>query len=100
MNIQVVHSREQLKLFLGLPYVLYKNDPVWVPPLLDELKGQFDPRRNPTLDHLEYQLFLLYEEKQLIGRIAAFIDKIMLDFWKESIGSIGDVPCSVFRVPK
>jgi GNAT superfamily N-acetyltransferase len=93
MHIQPVRSREELREFISLPYNFYKNDPIWIPPLLDEQNGQFNSRRNPTLDHLEYELFLLYEGRKLVGRIAAFIDKIALDFWKEPIGFFGYYEC-------
>ena len=72
---------------------VYKNDPVWIPPLLDEQFSQFDARRNPTLDHCEYSLFLLVENDEVIGRIAAFIDKLALDTWKEPVGLFGYYEC-------
>ena len=74
MHIRPVTTKKDLAAFLDLPYRLYKNDPVWVPPLRDEQRGQFDPKRNPLLDHCEWQLFLLEENGKTIGRIAAFID--------------------------
>jgi GNAT superfamily N-acetyltransferase len=93
MNITRVITRSDLYRFIKLPYQLYKNDPVWVPPLLDEQKSQFDAKRNPTLDHLKYALFLLEDDGKLIGRIAAFIDLIALETWKEPIGLFGYYEC-------
>jgi ribosomal protein S18 acetylase RimI-like enzyme len=93
MQIKSVTNKEDLKKFIELPYYLYKDDFLWVPPLRVEVYGQFNPKRNPTLDHLQYELFLLYDDKTLIGRIAAFIDKIALDFWKEPIGFFGYYEC-------
>jgi hypothetical protein len=58
MDIVPVKSKKDLADFISLPYQLYKDDPVWVPPLRDEQRGQFDPKRNPLLDHCEWQLFL------------------------------------------
>ncbi|MBW6473070.1 MAG: hypothetical protein K0B14_08115 [Anaerolineaceae bacterium] len=49
----------------------------------DEIDGQFNPIRNPFLDHCRYQLFLLVENGEVIGRIAAFIDDLAVDFWQE-----------------
>jgi GNAT superfamily N-acetyltransferase len=93
MNIRLVTSKSDLRRFIDLPYKLYKNDPVWVPPLLDEQFGQFDRKRNPTLDHCEYSLFLLEENGKVIGRIAAFIDRLALETWKEPIGLFGYYEC-------
>jgi len=89
VHIHPVTSKKDLAAFINLPYRLYKNDPVWVPPLRDEQRGQFDPKRNPLLDHCEWQLFLLETDGEYIGRIAAFIDTLAIDFWKERIGLFG-----------
>src|SRR5512136_882702 len=70
MNIRPVVSKSDLKRFISLPYRLYMDDPVWVPPLKDEQFSQFDAKRNPTLDHCEYALFLLEENDRVTGRIA------------------------------
>jgi hypothetical protein len=47
------------------------NDPVWVPPLLDEQFSQFDVKRIPALSHFKYQLYILGDIEKTIGRIAA-----------------------------
>ena len=86
MHIQPVTTRSDLKAFVNLPYKLYKNDLMWVAPLRSEVRGQFDPVKNPLLDHCEYQLFLLKDEGKPIGRIAAFMDKLAMDYWQEKIG--------------
>jgi hypothetical protein len=54
MKVYPVVTKSDLKRFIRLPYKLYKNDPVWVPPLIDEQLSQFDAKLNPTLDHCEY----------------------------------------------
>ncbi len=94
MRIHPVTTKTDLTHFINLPYSLYKHDPVWVPPLRDEQRGQFDHRRNPLLDHCEWQLFLLEDQGKFIGRIAAFIDTLAIDFWKERVGLFGYFECS------
>jgi ribosomal protein S18 acetylase RimI-like enzyme len=93
MKIRQVNTKSDLKRFINLPYQLYKNDPIWVPPLLDEQYSQFDAKRNPTLNHCEYVLYLLEENEKVIGRIAAFIDRLALETWKEPIGLFGYYEC-------
>jgi GNAT superfamily N-acetyltransferase len=94
MNLHPVSSRSDLLSFIELPYRFYKDDPVWVPPLRDEQLGQFDPEKNPFLRHCEWQLFLLEDGAQIIGRIAAFVDNLAVDFWKERIGLFGYFECA------
>jgi len=59
MRIHRVESRSDLDQFIRFPYQFYKNDPLWVPPLRSEQWAQFNPQRNPMLNHCETQLFLL-----------------------------------------
>jgi GNAT superfamily N-acetyltransferase len=94
MNIIPVKNQKDLSAFIDLPYRLYRKDPVWVPPLRDEQRGQFDRKRNPLLDHCEWQLFLLEDGGKVVGRIAAFIDLLAIDFWKERIGLFGYYECA------
>lgn len=94
MKIRQVETKADLKRFVGLPYRLYKNDPVWVPPLLTELYAQFDARKNPTLNHCQYALFLLEDNGTVMGRIAAFIDRLALETWQEPIGLFGYYECT------
>ena len=93
MKIIPVTTQAELKKFIRFPYRHYKKDPVWVPPLLSEVSKQFDRKRNPTLDHCEFALFLLENESDIIGRIAAFTDKVALQEWKEPIGLFGYFEC-------
>jgi hypothetical protein len=93
MHIRPVQTKKDLAAFIDLPYQIYKHDPVWVPPLRDEQRGQFDPKRNPVLDHCEWQLFLLEDNGQVIGRIAAFIYLLAIAFWKDRVGLFGYYEC-------
>jgi ribosomal protein S18 acetylase RimI-like enzyme len=89
MEIFPVETKKDLKKFIELPYRIYRDDNNWVAPLRSELAGQFDPVRNPFLEHCRHQLFLLFDGDKLVGRIAAFIDHLAVDFWQEPIGLFG-----------
>ncbi len=93
MKITQVRTKKELALFINLPYTLYQNDSVWVPPLRSETAAQFDPKKNPFLDHCDWVLFLLWDGDQVIGRIAAFIDLLANPFWGEKIGLFGYFEC-------
>ena len=93
MIIHTVDSPQDLHEFVEFPYQLYRNDPVWIPPLRDEQRKQFDPKHNPFLRHCDWQLFLLKDAGKAIGRIAAFVDNLAIDFWKERIGLFGHFEC-------
>ena len=93
MNITAVQTKHDLNKFIELPYQVYSDDPNWVPPLRSEVRGQFDAKRNPLLDHCEYSMFLLWDNEQVIGRIAAFIDRLAVDYWQEAVGLFGYYEC-------
>ena len=93
MDIKVVESRRDLRKFIHFPYQLYRDDPVWVPPLRSEQQAQFNPAKNPMLAHCETQLFLLLDGKRVVGRCSAFIDRLAVDYWAEPIGLFGSFEC-------
>ncbi len=93
MTIRSIHTKADLKRFVGFPYHLYRDDPLWVPPLRLDVRNQFNPRRNPFLEHCTYDLFLLEDNGEVTGRIAAFIDTLAADFWKQPIGLFGYYEC-------
>lgn len=93
MVIYPVHSKSDLDLFVNLPYDFYRSDPVWVPPLKDEQRAQVVAKTNPMLDHCETQLFLLRSGKQVIGRVAAFIDRLAVQHWQKPVGLFGSYEC-------
>jgi GNAT superfamily N-acetyltransferase len=93
MHIHPVETRSDLKAFIQFPYNHYRDDPVWVAPLRFDQRNLFSPKHNPFLDHTETQLFLLKQDGHLIGRIAAFIDRIAADYWGELIGLFGYYEC-------
>ena len=93
MQVEAVNSAADLRRFIDLPYRLYQHDPVWIPPLRDEQRAQFDPRRNPMLEHCDRELFLLLDGDDVVGRVAAFVDRLAIDFWKQSVGLFGYFEC-------
>jgi len=93
MKIELVKTTKQQKAFIRLPYNLYRNHPYWVPPLRSEVKAQFNIKKNPFLDHCDYQLFLLIEKDKVVGRIAAFIDSVANTYWNEPVGLFGYYEC-------
>ena len=93
MIIHKVQSQRDLAKFIQFPYDFYRNDPFWVPPLRSEQKAQFNPHKNPMLDHCETQLFLSQDGRKVLGRCSAFIDHLALEHWGESIGLFGSFEC-------
>lgn len=93
IEIQQVHTKQQLAAFINSPYTHYKNDPMWVAPLRSEQRSQYDKKHNLMLTHCDVALFLAKEGKTVLGRIAAFIDHLAIEFWEQPIGLFGSYEC-------
>jgi len=59
-------SRPETRRFLQLPYRLYKEYPLWVPPLLIGARIQMDPDKHPFYEHSKAAFFLAVQD---VGRI-------------------------------
>ena len=93
MHVERVSTASQLMEFVSLPYSLYCQDALWIPPLRSEQKKLFNPSKNSLLKQCDYQLFLCRSGKTVIGRSAAFIDHHYNSHWRENIGCFGSYEC-------
>lgn len=73
-EIVPVTDNRRLGEFLRLPFALYRNDPLWVPPLVSRLKKTLDPRRNPYFLNASLRLFLCLKDGAPAARLAVVID--------------------------
>jgi hypothetical protein len=93
MKIQPINSKSLLNTFIDFPHKLHKNTHNWIAPLKLDQKNIFNPKKNSALSHCDYELFLLYNEKKIIGRIAAYVNHVANDYWGEKIGFFGHYEC-------
>jgi hypothetical protein len=88
LEVNPVNDRRRRRQFIRLPWSIYSNDPVWVPPLLLERKEHLSPR-NPYFTHARYQSWIAYRDGNAVGRISAQIDQLHLDLHHENEGFFG-----------
>lgn len=89
VRVTPVHSRRDLSRFLKLPWQLYQDDPVWVPPLLHDLKRLLDRHAHPFHQHAEVQYFLARRGEEIVGRIAAIVNHQYIRFHNQATGFFG-----------
>ena len=70
-EIIAVNGTKELKAFIDFPHTLYKDDLNYVPELFIAQRDMLTPGKHPFHEHSKVQLFLAYEDKIVIGRIAA-----------------------------
>ena len=88
VTIRPVTSRRLLRRFIGLPFTLYRNDPNWVPPLIQSLKRTLS-RRHPFFEHAERRLFLAERRGRPVGRVAAVLNRAYNDYAGERVVFFG-----------
>lgn len=85
-------DKKNFKEFINLPFRLYSNDPLWVPPLISDIKEQFSAQ-NPFFGHGEVMPFIARISNRTVGRITAIHNQIHVDFHNEKAGFFGYFDC-------
>jgi hypothetical protein len=76
IEVRAVRGKKDLETFLHVPWsVGMKEDPNWVPPLLDDYRRQLDPKKSPFLQHGEIECFTAFDGGRPAGRVSVQIDR-------------------------
>lgn len=89
IRITEADLKKDLKTFIDFPHELYKDDPNYVPELFIAQKDLLTPGKHPFHEHSRVQLFLAYDCKQVVGRIAAILNNNHNAFNNTSDGFFG-----------
>lgn len=60
--------------FVRFQFDLYRNDPMWIPPLIVDELNSLSLKTNPGLENCELQLWLAIRGGQCVGRVAGVIN--------------------------
>lgn len=93
MEIRTVRTRRELSDFVRLPWAIYAGDPNWVPPLIADMKRKLDRRRHPFFEHGEAEYFLAERGGEIVGRIAAIVDRAHNEHHRDRTGFFGLFEC-------
>ncbi len=74
IKVKQVLNSSDLELFIKFPMELYKGNPYYVPPLINEEKSIWVKEENPALQYSEATQFLAYKGENIVGRIAVMIN--------------------------
>lgn len=73
--VKQVVNKNDLEDFITFPMDLYKNNPNYVPPLINEEKNIWNEKENPALHYSVAKQFLAYKNGKIAGRIAVIINQ-------------------------
>lgn len=78
MNYSVfsVSNSRQMKDFLGLPFVIYRDDPNWAAPISSEVRRTLDEKLNPYFANARLKLFVCYKNGSPVSRAAVIINRL------------------------
>lgn len=75
IQIKPALSRRDLKTFLLFPWKIYRNDPLWVPPLLPERAKTIDPEQGAFFKHGYAEFFIAWMDGRPAGTFCAAEDQ-------------------------
>jgi hypothetical protein len=71
---------KQVQRFVRIPFMLYKDNPRWVPSLLLDAKTQLNRQKHPFFEHSDADFFIAVKDGRDVGRIAALVNKPYNDY--------------------
>ncbi len=89
IEVVAVEDKKALREFIEFPYVLYRDDPYWVPPLRIAVKELLDRRKHPYYANADVEFFLARQGGRTVGRIAGIVDHAHNRFHEEKAGFFG-----------
>src|SRR5687767_8586966 len=92
MKILPVHDQEGLSEFIGFPWTIYADDPLWIPPLREQIFFELSGA-SAFSRYGRSQLFLCEANGRIAGRIAAFVNPKLVDRNGSVLGQLGYFEC-------
>lgn len=78
-----------LRDFLDVVDVIYRDDPRYIRPLDMDLSDRLNPKKNPFFEHADGVIFTAYRSGRCVGRVTAQIDREHLARHKDDVGFFG-----------
>ena len=74
ITLKEMISKKEMKAFVKFPFKLYKDNPYWVPPIINDEIDSFDKTINPVFKHADARFFVALKNNEIVGRVAAIIN--------------------------
>ena len=69
IEMRQIYSKREKRIFLTFPWRIYKDDPIWIPPLLPERRKAIDPEQGLFFKDGYAEFFIVWKEGKPIGTI-------------------------------
>ena len=74
IEIKPVQTKKDKRSFLNFPWKIYKDDPLWVPPLIPERAKVIDPEQGLFFKDGTAELFIAWKDGKTAGTICLAVD--------------------------
>lgn len=81
VEIVEVNNKKQLRKFVTLPNIMYKDVPQFVPAFYGDDMSDWDKKKNPAFQYCEARAFLAYKDGKIVGRIAGILNHQANEKW-------------------
>ncbi len=81
VELKEIAGRKELKAFVRFPFMIYRNSPNWVPPLLSDDLNTLDLERNPAREYCRAKYWMAYDDGKPVGRIVGIINDRYIEKW-------------------
>ena len=89
LSVVPVTTKSQQKQFLELPWKIYRDYPMWVPPIRMDQKEMVGYAKHPFYLENEGQTFLALRGSEPVGRISAIVNNAHNERFNEKRGFFG-----------
>ncbi len=89
LEIKPIAERRQFTDFFRFPWRHYAADANWVPPLLSMRRQLLDKSKHPAWQTMEGEYFAAWQNGEMVGTIAAFINHEHNRYHDDNIGFFG-----------
>jgi hypothetical protein len=73
--VQEVRSKKEQRAFAAFPWKIYRNDPLWVPPLFSDRLKTFNIKKHKFYENGEAEFYVAYRDGEMVGKICVAEDR-------------------------
>lgn len=93
IEIRAARSAAERKRFIQFPWQIYRDDPCWVPPLVEDMRGFIAPKKGVFFQNGEALLLLAYRNGRPVGRVSAQVSRRHHAIYNDGKGFFGFFEC-------
>jgi GNAT superfamily N-acetyltransferase len=74
ITIKEATTKSEMREFVKFPFSLYKDNPYWIPPIIQDELDSFNPKINPVFESAIAKFYMAYKDGNAVGRTVAIIN--------------------------